>query len=378
MASDTACGPGAQDHGGNRREAQEHFGVGELLDFSASINPLGYPPGLRRQLDGAWAQILHYPDRHCSEFRAAVAREFALPPETVAVGNGSAELIDLLLRALSPRRLLLSPPDFGLYASLAPPGCPLVDTARREAAGFAPDLARLGEMVRPGDAVLLSNPGNPSGHAVPAAAWDDLLEQIARAPAHLILDEAFADFCPQVSMLPAVPDHPRLVVLRSLTKFYGIPGLRLGFLAGTPELVHRVEGLQVPWSVGTLAQAAGVACLQAPGWAAATLEYVARRRGELSRGLAALPGLTPLPSAANYLLVRLDPPAPTARRLYDALGRQGILVRHCGSFGLGERYLRVAVRTPAENARLLAALAAVLTSSAGQATRDRAAAAACG
>jgi threonine-phosphate decarboxylase len=339
-----------------------------MLDFSASINPLGHPPGLRKRLNGLWDQILHYPDRNCSEFRSALARKFALPTETIAVGNGSAELIDVLLRAVSPTRLILSPPDFGLYESLAPSCSQIVRVARVEAERFQPDFPRLSETLRPGDAVLLSNPGNPSGHVVRPVDLIALLERADAAGAHLIVDEAFADFCPEVSLLPLTTRYSSLVVLRSLTKFYGIPGLRLGFLGAAPEMVRRVADLQVPWSVSTVAQAAGVYCLGAAGWEETTLTYVDRHRTELSQGLTALPGLTPLPSAANYLLVRLDPPAPPARELYEKLAMRGLLVRHCGSFGLGERYIRVAVRRPEENARLLGALTEILLSPAPQPT----------
>ena len=358
--------PIAQDHGGNLREMQARYGLAQILDFSASINPLGHPPGHRKQLDGLWEQILHYPDRDCSEFRSALAREFALPLDAIGVGNGSAELIDVLLRTLRPSRLILSPPDFGLYEAFAPSCSQIVRVARVEAEGFGPDLPRLAETLRPGDTVILSNPGNPSGHVAQPAAKTALLERAAAASAHLVIDEAFADFCPEVSLLRLTTCHSNLVVLRSMTKFYGIPGLRLGFLGAAPRLIRRMADLQVPWSVGTLAQAAGVSCLDTLGWQEASLAYVARRRTELTRGLATLPGLTPLPSAANYLLVRLDPPIPPARDLYEQLALRGILVRHCGSFGLGERYIRVAVRTPEENARLLDALNEVLHSRASQ------------
>jgi threonine-phosphate decarboxylase len=143
-----------------------------------------------------------------------------------------------------------------------------------------------------------------------------------------------------------------------MTKFYGIPGLRLGFLAAAPFLARRVANLQIPWSVNVLAQEAGVHCLRDSNWEAVTLACIERLRARLAADLAALPGFKPLPSAANYLLVRLDPPAPTARELYEAAAARGILIRHCGSFGLGERYIRVAVRTQEENAKLLAALRA--------------------
>lgn len=345
-----------QDHGGNRREVLAAWGLDRLLDFSASINPLGQPSGLRAHLAERWGETLHYPDRDCEELRAAAGRAWTVAPEHLLAGNGSAELLDLFLRALRPRRLVLCPPDFSLYERPTFEGLPALRVPRLEAAGFAPDLGRVVEEIQAGDVVLFSNPSNPAGSAVCRSEMLALLAACEARGATLAVDEAFADFCPDVSVLSAVDDERPLVVLRSLTKFYGIPGIRLGLGAAPTALVRHASALQVPWSVSALAQEAGVFCLGLPGWAQQTLDCVDQARAQLAEGLAAVSGVRPLPSRANYLLVELRSPAPGAGVLYRALARQGLLVRHCGSFGLGERYLRVAVRTPEENRELLEAL----------------------
>ena len=352
--------PWRQDHGGNVWDAPHRDGRA-VLDFSASVNPLGPPPGLLEHLQSRWPWIVHYPDRRAREFVAAAARRYGLPAEAVLAGHGSAELIDLALRALRPGRVILCPPDFGLYERCVPQGVPVLRIPRSTREGFAPDLQAVGRAVRAGDLVILSNPSNPAGTATAA---EDLLEtahRCARAGAVLVVDEAFADFCPEVSLLPRAGREPALVVLRSLTKFYGVPGIRIGFAAGAPGLVERMSAAQVPWSVGTLDQAAGAYCMDLERWDAQTLAFVTRAREELQEDLQALPGVSVVPGArANYLLVRLDPPAPGATGVYEFLAARGILVRHCGSFGLGERYVRVAVRRPHENQRLLQALGFLL------------------
>ena len=360
MASTTDLPLPVQDHGGNTRQVCASLGLEEVLDFSASINPLGQPPGLRDHLFAHWEEVAHYPDRDCDALVAALAAHYGTPPECLVAGNGSAELIALLLRALSPRRLLLSPPDFGLYREVAPPGLPVVEVPRREQHGFAPDLPALAAAVGPGDLVLLSNPGNPSGHYSPPGDLAGLHAACAARRAHLAVDEAFADFQDGPTCLPRVASDPHLTVLRSLTKFYGIPGLRLGFLAAAPEPAAAVRRLLVPWSVNALAQRAGRYCLADAQWPARSVAAAAELRRDLSADLAALPGLRPLGSAANYLLVALEPPGPPADRLYAALAQRGILVRHCGSFGLGQRYVRVAVRPADENRRLVTVLAELL------------------
>ncbi|HSH68640.1 MAG TPA: aminotransferase class I/II-fold pyridoxal phosphate-dependent enzyme [Deferrisomatales bacterium] len=167
MASMTDRPLPVQDHGGNTRQVCARLGLEQVLDFSASINPLGQPPGLREHLFGHWDEVAHYPDRDCAALVAALAAHHGVPPECLVAGNGSAELLALLLRALSPRRLLLAPPDFGLYREVAPPGLPVLEVPRREQQAFALDVPALAAAVRPGDLVLLSNPGNPSGHYSP-------------------------------------------------------------------------------------------------------------------------------------------------------------------------------------------------------------------
>ena len=345
-----------QEHGGNRRHAQAEFGLEDVVDFSASINPLGQPEGLREHLFAQWEEVLHYPDVGAGELRQALGRAYGLRADRVLAGNGSAELFDLALRALAPRRVVLSPPDFGLYARLLPLGTQVREVPRLEASAFAPDLGSLAAAAAPGDLVLLSNPSNPAGGAVGAREMRNLLERCAGAGAWLAVDEAFSDFCPEASILADAGAAERLLVFRSLTKFYGIPGLRLGFVAGPAEALESLSRLQVPWSVNALAQEAGIYCLARAGWPERTRAAVETGRRHLAEGLSALPGFRPLPSSANYLLVELSPPAPPASALYDRLARRGLLVRHCGSFGLGERYVRIAVRTPEENALLLAAL----------------------
>ncbi len=336
------------------RAVQERYGCREVVDFSASINPLGHPGGLREHLWEQWDEVLHYPDRACLGFREALAARYRLPAEGLVPGNGSAELIDLVLRVLAPDRVVLCPPDFGLYAERIPAHLERALVPRDEARGFAVDLPTLARRLRPRDLVLLSSPGNPSGTHLAAAELGHLAETCRAAQAWLVLDEAFADFCPGSTLLGAAGTSPQLLVLRSLTKFYGIPGLRLGFLAAHPGVAEGVRRLQVPWSVNALAQSAGVDCLRQREWEQRSLAFLALERQHLHDGLARVPGFHPLPSAANYLLVRVT---PSAQAVYETLAEQGFLVRHCRSFGLGDRYLRFAVRTRAENDRLLAALA---------------------
>ncbi|PLX42930.1 MAG: hypothetical protein C0609_09115 [Deltaproteobacteria bacterium] len=340
-----------QDHGGNI-----FTGAGEspiLADFSASINPLGHPEGLLEALSERWHEVLHYPDREVSELRRVLSKEYGIPVEHILCGNGSAELFELVFQEIAPRRLILSPPDFGLYRDRCPANIEVIEVPRVEGEGFAIDTEALIAEAREGDMVLFSNPGNPSGATVGREELIGLAKALGERGAFLAVDEAFIDYSPKETVLHLAGEGQRLLVFRSLTKFYAIPGIRLGFLAAEAELVKKLAGLQVPWSVSTVAQICGVKCFEDDSWGPRSREYLERARSKFRSALEAIPGFTVLPSGANFLLVKLAPPAPGATSIYERLKASGTLVRHCGSFGLGDEYLRFAVRTVGENADLV-------------------------
>lgn len=354
--------PRSLTHGGNIWRAARETGrpVPEWLDFSASINPLGSPPWVRAAMRRALSQVAHYPDPDLPELRAAVAHRHGLSPEQVWFGNGAAELIHLLVAALAPTAGAVLAPTFARYgAALASHGIqPALIPAWPDPA--APGLLQWLEAAPPDAALFLCQPNNPTGQLIPDAAMHEALAVAERRGVWVVVDEAFLDFVPEaVSLLPLCRQHPRLVVLHSLTKLYAIPGLRIGYLAGPAELIRRLARGQVPWAVNTVAAAAGLAALTGPDYRPATQQAVARERAWLQSRLAALPGLRPQPSAANYFLVQLQ--GLTGTQLQAGLHRQGILIRTCTGFaGLGDQYVRLAVRPRREARQLVAALAQLL------------------
>jgi threonine-phosphate decarboxylase len=354
--------PWPQEHGGAVHQLD---GSPVHYDFSASINPLGQPPGLLKALEERWGETLHYPDRTARRLVQSISKAFGVAPECLLAGNGSTELIELLFRVLKPARTIITAPDFGLYTSLLPEGAVVTEVPRLEEEGFAVDLKALASELREGDLAIFSNPGNPSGHALNAEEVLALAKAAQKAGAHLVVDEAFADFIPEISVIGEVSALTNLVVLRSMTKFFAIPGLRLGFVAANEALVKTLAEVIAPWSVSTIAQIAGEHCLVDENWGAKTRQYVEMARTKLAAELASLEGFEPLPSTTNYILVRLAPPAPDAGELYTRLKESGTAIRHCASFGLGERYIRLAVRTVGENADLIATLKRTLSTTGG-------------
>ncbi|NNJ84661.1 MAG: cobyric acid synthase, partial [Gammaproteobacteria bacterium] len=390
-------------HGGHIRNLADLAGCAadELLDFSANINPLGPPESLRRTISRHLESVTHYPDPHCRALREAIAAMHSITPEQVVCGNGSTELLYALPLAFSHRlsatssvvnQAVIPVPSYLDYATaFTRAGLRITSIPLDAVQGFAIDWQRVDRAlvfyrrnferndgqahsgsgcVGPGrpemsrSVVIVGQPGNPSGALFDPA---DLLDVADRHPDTLfVVDEAFADFVADdsASVLRGCAPHHNIIVLRSMTKFYGIPGLRLGYALAPEPLARQLAAFLPPWSVGSLAQAVGVAVLEDRAYANETRITVSRLRQQLQRGLLdfANPGdMTIFPSAANYLLIRLERSDLDAPRLARELLAYRIAIRVCDNYeGLDSRYFRVAVRTENENARFLDALSQVL------------------
>ncbi len=350
-------------HGGNVFQIARELGLdpSAILDFSASINPLGMPAGVRRAALEALDRAVHYPEIDAASLTEALAAHLGLPAGNLLPGSGSTELLYLFPRVLKPRRALLVTPAFSEYErSLQQAGAAIDSFPLSPDDGFRLDVASLLRRMTPQtDIVLLTNPGNPSGAGIEPA----VIEEIARAvreQAVVGVDEAFVDFVPQLSVIDRVTEHANLYVLRSLTKFYAIPGLRAGYLAGPERGIARLAAARPPWPFATVAQAAAQAALDEEDYRRQTLETIPVLRRQLAEGLSAM-GITVYPSVANFLLARLEGAGASARELAAELRGRGILIRDCSNFPpLDGRYFRVAVRTATENEKLLRALGDLL------------------
>jgi len=348
-------------HGGNIWAAARQTGrpPSDWLDFSASINPLGPPVWVQSAVRRSLGSVGHYPDPDCADLVSAAAISHGLNPACIRFGNGAAELIHLLVAALAPPAGLVLAPTFARYgAALGLAGVPVTELPAWPDPPDPVALARWIAAAPAGSVLFLCQPNNPTGRLLPR----ELLQvALAQERVWVVVDEAFLDFVPGAfSLLPAVSGHPRLVVLRSLTKLFAIPSLRLGWLAGPADLVARMSRLQVPWSVNGPAAAAGLAALTGPDYTAATQAAVASTRTYAMRVLSTFnQWLEPYPSESNYFLVRLQ--GIVGAELQQRLLPHGILVRTCSGFRrLGDVYLRLAVRPRREVLRLSEALVEVL------------------
>jgi threonine-phosphate decarboxylase len=352
------------EHGGNVFAVARDLGIppSEILDFSANINPLGPAPGVRDALQDAFGSLVHYPDSGCTGLREAVAVSHGVKPSNICMANGSTEMIYLLPRLAAGKRALIIAPSFSEYArALLRDDCHVEYLALGSTDGFALPPALLQERLHAGfDLCIIGNPGNPSGRLYPLAEVGEFLRICRAAGSLLVLDEAFMDFCEEESAKHMAAETEGIIVLRSMTKFYAMPGLRLGYAVASEAIIERLASLREPWSVNTPAQAAGLVSLADGEYAAATRRMVAAERQHLMAGLSSIPGLRPFPSAANFVLVQIDL-GPAAGELAGRLMGERILIRNCANFtGLDDRFFRVAVRGRGENERLLNALAAAM------------------
>jgi len=374
-------------HGGHTRRLAQRAGLHaeDILDLSASINPLGPPESLRRVISRTLDGVTSYPDPECAELVDTLSAAFGVSSEKVIVGNGSTEILHALLRAVRRDRAVIPVPSYTDYADAARLVGMRVETVPlREADGFALDWDRLGrnlhgsDDLHGGDVVFLGRPNNPTGVTFEA----DVFRRFAAEHAEtlFVVDEAFADFVEGLESL-AVDIAENVAVLRSLTKFYAIPGLRLGAAVARGDLAARIRRQIPPWSVNTLAQAAGVAALEDSEYARRSREFVAREREKLTGAMSEIPGLHVYPGSANFLLVRLESESINAGQLADQLLCKAIAIRVCESFeGLDGWFFRVAVGCEEDNTRLVEALEEALhktqpapTSTKKHVTRKRAA-----
>jgi threonine-phosphate decarboxylase len=353
-------------HGGQLRQISERFGipVSRLIDFSANINPEGPPAAviasLRASLEDV-SVLTTYPDLDQIPLKQSIAEYCGTGLRNVVVANGFVPLLECALRTLQVKRCLVPVPSFVEYRrTLTRAGVKIDTCILNPQTKFSYQLDAL---VHGGhDAILLANPQNPSGILTARKYLRELVSECANRRTRVLLDEAFIDYAPLDSLTADVNEFGNLIVFRSVTKFYGIPGLRVAYAAASEDVAWALTEDLPPWPITTLASCAVVAALEDQPFAAGIRVHNDRRRERLKAGLATL-GIESYPSAANYLLIRLplnvSPQSFWSRMIVE----NQMVLRDCSNYeGLPPGYLRAAVRTDRENEQLLKAISLTLPS----------------
>jgi threonine-phosphate decarboxylase len=331
----------------------------EIIDFSASINPLGPPTSARKAFQKSYTEVARYPDPYGEELKGALAKHHEMKPAEILVGNGSTQLVYLLCFALRPRKALVVGPAFSEHANALTLAGAKVRFLSLTADGdfkFSTEdfMAAWGKA---NDMAFLTTPNSVTGQLIPRAEIEKVARIALLKRRFLVIDEAFIDFVEGESVKQLIRDNPYVIILRSLTKYYALPGLRLGYLLAHSRTVAQFAAYLEPWSVNGPAQKVALACLADARFRLNTERWLHRERSFLAQALIALKkGFQPYPSSTNFLLVRIADNIG-ALELRSFLLHKKILIRACNSFvRLGPDHFRVAVRRRKDNRLLLEAL----------------------
>ena len=340
------------NHGGN---VWQGGAPSDWLDYSANLRPEGAPQWVRDALTAGIENVRYYPDPTMRRARATLAEYLNLDAAQVLPTAGGISAIDLTAQ-LPASGALIATPCFGEYEMLCKRhGLPVHKASLLRAKHEIGDPAiQLKDALFEGCLVYLCNPLNPVGAAFTRNQVEALLNQVEDANGHLVVDEAFIEYCPQHSVVDLIAHHPRMLVTGSMTKILGIPGVRLGYLCAQPEVIDQLSGHQITWELSCFAESVACALPEHKRDILADGETNARRMNHLRTGLEKL-GIFVYPPEAAFVLADFGRPVAP---LVQYLKERHILVRACMNFdGLDDgQHLRLAVKDEASNERLIEAL----------------------
>ncbi len=344
-------------------EVAREFGLDEskIIKLASNENPLGMPESARLAMQQAIADIGRYPDANGFDLKAAISAKYGVPQDWVTLGNGSNDILELAAHAfVQPKQsVVYAQYGFLVYAlATQAVGARAIEVKARD---FGHDLqAMAAAIVDDTRLVFIANPNNPTGTFLPAAELEAFLKAV---PQHVVvvIDEAYNEYLSadlQYESTEWVRIFPNLIVSRTMSKAYGLAGLRVGFAIGQPGVTDLLNRIRQPFNVNSLAQAAAVAALTDKAFLQKSAEVNAQGYKQLIQAFDEL-GLTYVPSYGNFVLVKVGDDDGAGARVNLALLKQGIIVRPVGNYGLPQ-WLRITVGLPEENAAFIAALKTIL------------------
>ena len=336
-------------HGGDVESYRGQYG-GDIIDFSSNINPLGPPAGLKKEMDKAYSELSSYPDIRYRELKANIAAYLKCDAREVIVGNGAVDIINTVSAMF--RRAVVFIPCFTEYGKR--PAMLGREVIRLPFGDFfAIDPERLADILQSNDLLILGNPNNPTGLRIPEKTLMRIHDVVLRKNAFLLLDEAFFEFCPpDYDSVEQFKGSNRVCVIRAATKFFALPGIRLGYGFTSAEFAEKYRNTENPWSVNSYANAAGRCIFRDKDYIERTREYIRKEREYLFHELSEIRWLRPCRSDANFILIKLT--GQDEDTVFDRLIRNGILIRKASSFeGLNRGFIRIAVKDHDSNEKLI-------------------------
>lgn len=337
-----------------------------LIDFSANINPLGISPGVKKIIAGNINMLAYYPEPQAQSLKAGIADYHNINKNNILIGNGSIELIHLIPRALKPGNTLIIGPTFSEYEfAVRLNKSKPVFVLGKEQKNFRINTAGIKKAIPKTGLIFLCNPNNPTSAVMQKNELMEIIWLCKRHNSVLAVDEAFMDFVrnsKEITLLNESVRHNRVLVIRSLTKFFSLPGLRIGYLTGQQSIIRHISKFQYPWNVNLPAQLAAREALKDRQYIKSSKRIIREEADFLFENLCRINGLKVYPPSANFVFCKLEKcRIKSARQLNNALLKYGIVIRCCNNFrGLDNRFFRVAVRTRSENKQLIKSLKAGL------------------
>ncbi len=354
------------NHGGNIfRYARHALDEGsKIIDFSANINPVG--------LSGKAVKILknpekikflieNYPDVYPERFADALSDFHKIDKKFIFAGAGATELIFNAVNILKPGTVFIAEPSFSEYeraSAIANSNIIHIDTFISENFEFKEkSLLRFFKNIKKiskNDLFFIASPSNPAGTILHKDILIEILKALKQRNAFLILDESFMDFCEEFSAKFIIPDFDNLIIIRSMTKFFAMPGQRLGYIFAVPKIIKKFAETVMPWKITSLGAAIAVASLKDGNYVLKTLNLLNNLKKDLLTEFEKLKLFKIMPGRANFFLIKIKTNLFNSNDLKNYLLKSRILIRSCSDYrGLSDKYFRIAVRKKAENDLLI-------------------------
>lgn len=352
-------------HGSDLEKIEEYYHIPkeEILCFSANVNPLGLSDRVRESLAAHLDVLCRYPDRRYVSLRQTIGAYCGTDPDYIVVGNGSTELISLLISQRAPRKALVLGPTYSEYArELSLVGGTMVEYHLKEEADFVLDIPDFLSRLTPDiDMVILCNPNNPTSSAISRDDLEEIIRECRERNIFVMIDETYVEFVPDIDAISAVglvPRYDNFMVLRGVSKFFAAPGLRFGYgITSNAAFLQALVTHQNPWSLSSIGAFSGEELLKDTDYIQRTRKLISTQRNLMFERLCASPAYKLYRPYANFILARIQKEGVTSFQVFEKAIREKLMIRDCSSFtALDGEYIRFCILMPEDNQRLLQCL----------------------
>lgn len=349
-------------HGSDLEKIEAVYGIKkeDITSFSANVNPLGISYQLRQELAAHIDSITSYPDREYLQLRKCIGKYTRTSHENILVGNGSTELISLVIQLLHPKKALIVGPTYSEYEHEVALGGGRSHYFRlRERDDFKLNLQELQEALKQDiDLLVLCNPNNPTSSQVDRQTMRSILDTCKEKDIFVMVDETYVEFsesAEDITSIPLTEYYNNIIILRGISKFFAAPGLRLGYaICGNRQLLKEIDSKKNPWTINSLAAIAGEIMFQDETYIADTKRLISSERTRICQILDRCPSMKYYPPHGNFILVQILKEGVTSHHLFDAAIQKGLMIRDCSTFPfLDNKYIRFCFMKPEDNDALL-------------------------